>query len=316
MSGIELRALDLNLLVALDALLQEQSVTRAARRVGVGQSAMSHSLRRLRELVGDPLLVRVGRQMRPTPRAERLAGPLRQKLGELQRLLGDEGGFDPETSTRRFRLVCSDLLASFLPALLARMRASAPGVTLEVRLPTRGVADALLTEGGADDLGLGPSQPDTPGLKQRGLGRIDWVVLARGDHPVSVAGLTRASWTRYPHVLVRTGNASANRVAGAILGEGLERRIGLVVPSFLMAPYAVSETDLLYTAPRQLVAKQARQLGLAVLEPPVALPWVTVFQVWPERLGADAAHRWLRDVVAEVVRATLAPGGPGGGPPA
>ncbi|MEZ4251049.1 MAG: LysR family transcriptional regulator [Polyangiales bacterium] len=143
-----LASLDLNLLVALDALLQEGSVTRAARRLGLSQPATSHALARLRELFGDPLLVRVGRGLAPTPRAEALRAPLERVLADVRRLLRERPAFDPATSRRRFVLLCPDLLAPLLPELLTVLEHDAPGVDLAVEQP-RGDIHGPLEEGRA-----------------------------------------------------------------------------------------------------------------------------------------------------------------------
>lgn len=303
MNDVDLSAIDLNLLVTLDALLREGSVTRAARRCGVGQSAMSHALGRLRALLGDPLLVRDGRRMVPTPRAAALAGPLAAVLADVRRLLADEGGFDPATSTRRFGLVCSDLVAAVLPALIARLAATAPGVDLAVRAPDGPVAVAL--RAGGDDLGLGPPPRDAAGLMQRRVGQVPWAVLMRAGHPAGAAWGLEA-WLGWPHVVIGTGGVGPGVVGEALIAAGHTRRVGLVAPSFLAAPLVVAATDLLFTAPIPLVAGLARTLGLEVRPPPIALPAVPVVMAWPEALHADAGHRWLRAELAEVLTEALA----------
>lgn len=305
MKQIDLSAIDLNLLVALDALLREGSVTRAARRCGVGQSAMSHSLRRLRELLGDPVLVRDGRRMLPTPRAAALAGPLSRVLADVQRLITHRAAFDPATSTRRFSVVCPDLIAAVLPALLEALGARAPGIDLVVR-PPRGSVSAVLRDGG-DDLGLGAAPDDGAGLMQQALGAVRWAVLMRADHPAADDwGLER--WLASPHVVVGTDSAGPGVVERALKAAGLERRVGLVTPSFLTGPLVAARTDFFFTAPAPFVGELAEALGLTVRPAPVELPAVPVVMTWPERLHADDGHRWLRAVVGEVLRAALGAG--------
>ncbi|WP_428267943.1 LysR family transcriptional regulator [Haliangium sp.] len=305
MADIELSSIDLNLLVALDALLETLSITRAARRVGVTQSTMSHTLARLRTLLGDPILVRAGRTMTPTPRAEALAAPLRRTLTELSRLLGAEAGFALATSTRSFSLVCLDHLAPVVPDLLARMRAEAPGTSLTLSTPARGeVGHALLA--GAGELALAPPQPETPGLMRRRLGEVSWSVFGRADHPAFAGRFTRRAWLAYPHVVVRVGSSGPGVVGAALARVGLERTVGLVVPGFLHAPLAVSRTDLLFTSARPTMLPLAAAFGLAERTPPVKIPEVPIVMYWPERLHGDPGHRWFRTCVAELITTILA----------
>ncbi len=309
MKQIDLAAMDLNLLVALDALLSERSVTRAARRCGVGQSAMSHSLRRLRDLLDDPVLVRDGRHMVPTPRAAGLAGPLAAVLDDVRRLIAHRADFDPATSTRRFRLVCPDLIAAVLPALIAALGAEAPGVELAVRAPGGSISGAV--RAGGDDLGIGPPPTDGAGLMQRAVGRVEWAVLMRAGHPAADAWDLPA-WLRWPHVTVATGSAGPSLIGETLAAAGHTRRVGLVTPSFLVAPLVVARTDWFFAAPAPFVAELADTLGLVMRPAPVPLPAVTVTLTWPERLHADPGHRWLRARVADVLAAALGEGAAAG----
>lgn len=306
MHDVNLSQLDLNLLLALDALLTERNVTRAAARLGRTQPATSHALARLREALGDPILVREGRGMTPTPRALAMQEPLARALAELGRILSEEGAFDAARSERRFGLVCPDLLAAFLPELLGDMTRAAPRVSLEVRAPFGDTAAAL--EGA--DLALAPATLDVAGLVRRGLGRVSWAVLARRDHPGVRARLTAKRWCAYPHVQIRARpGETPSFVDVALQQAGLERRIGLHVPSFLVAPEVVSRTDLFFTAPAELVRPLAERLGLAMHRPPIAIPDIPVAAYWPERLHADAGHRWFRDRVAAHVLEVLTAAG-------
>ncbi len=305
MDEIDLSGIDLNLLVALAALVETRSVTRAARRLRVTQSTMSHTLGRLRVLLGDPVLVRAGRGMEPTPRAQAMAGPLARTLAEIGRLLAAEPGFDPATSTRTFSLASIDLLAPFVPDLLARMHAEAPGVALDLRVPERGdVTHALLQ--GDNELAMAPPQPAASGLMQRALGTVYWEVFGRADHPaLRPARLTRKAYLAHPHAVVRVGNAGRGVVGDALAAAGLDRTVGLIVPGFLLAPAVVARSDLLLTAPAQPMAPLAAALGLARRKPPLAIPQVPVVLYWPERLHGDAGHRWFRGCVGEVIAGFL-----------
>lgn len=305
MNEIDISGIDLNLLVTLHALLAEGSVTRAARRLGIGQPAASHALGRLRELFGDPLFVRAGRAVMPTPRAEALREPLARLLREATRLVRHELAFDAATTTRSFVLVCPDVLAPVLPRMSARLHAEAPHARLEVR--DRGGDEPRALEQGQADLVLGPGPAEGAGLQTRGLGTAHWGVVARRDHPGFGRGrkLRARAWSEHPHVLVKTGSSSRSFVGAALERAGLSRHIGLVVPTFLAALVAVAETDLFFAAPRELVAPLLPRLGLVVVSPPIAIPPLPLVALWHERYQADPAHRFFRTLVVESLEAGL-----------
>lgn len=307
MAAIDISKIDLNLLVVLDALLSEQSVTTAARRLGLTQSTLSHALGRLRELFGDPLLVRAGRGMVATARAEALAPALRRTLADVRRLLEHEERFAPGSSTRTFRIVCPDLLAAILPELLGRMAREAPRVQLTVLPPGETDIQAALALGSID-LAIGLAATEGPGLVQQLLGTVHWCVLARRGHPAVRGGrLTLSRWLSYPHITVGTGGGATGAVAQALEQAGLQRRIGFTAPSFLLAQMAVSHTDCFFAAPRELLRRQSAQLDLVMLAPPIALPPLRVAQKWHERAHHEPGHRWLRELLRDVLRAMLSP---------
>jgi DNA-binding transcriptional LysR family regulator len=304
MHEIEWSNVDLNLLVVLDALLTERSVTRAARRLGKTPSATSHALSRCRSWVGDPLLVRSGRGLVPTPRAQALGPRVSSLLAQLGRALTAETVFDPARTTRRVSLVCPDLLAAFLPELLDRLQSEAPGLDLDVVSPgAQGTAATVLD--GSYDLGLGGPPPAEAGLRTRRLGSVRFALVVRQGHALAHGPLDVAAWLSWPHVVVKTGTTGAGWVAEALAARGLARRIGLTVPSFLLAPHAVARTDLVLAAPRSLVAPLAGPLGLVLRELPLPMPPVPVSLSWPEHQHDDPGHRWIRSKVAEIARGAL-----------
>lgn len=318
MAHVDGLALDLNLLAALEVLLAEQNVTRAARRLRLTQSTMSHTLGRLREALGDPLLVRVGRGMVLTPRAQGLAAPLARALAELRRVVTHEGAFEPATSTRTFALACPDLVVSFLPDLVATLARQAPRVRLDV-VPSLGL-DLPTSLGAASlDAALAPAPTEGSGLAQRVLGSVRFCVLARRKHPALARGRRwdLDAWLAYPHVVVHTGTAGPGLIGGALERLGRRRTVGMSAPSFLLAPFVVAESDLLFAAPRELVLGVADRLDLAVLDLPLAVPRVPVALLWHERMSADPGHTWFRELLAGVGKRVLgakargaAPGGP------
>lgn len=305
MSTINLSTVDLNLLVALDALLRERSVTRAAKEVGIGQPAMSHALGRLRELLGDPLLIRRGRAMVPTPRAEALALPVEEALAAVRAVLRVEPAFDPATSERSFVLACPDLVAPMLPVVLRAVRREAPGVNLAVIRPEAGMAHAFEHQGA--DLALGAERNPGPGITHRRLGRARWATLARPSHPYAEKA-TLERWLAAGHVQVSTGGRGESFVDAVLRSRGLRRRVALTVPAFLLVPQAVAAGEDLYTGPEPFLRPLAESLGLMVLEPPVPLPAAPVVMAWPTRLDADAGVIWLRGLVGAATSALLARG--------
>jgi LysR family transcriptional regulator, transcriptional activator of nodD3 and syrA len=294
MHPVDISRVDLNLLVVLGALVEHGSVTGAAAALGLTQPTVSHALGRLRGLLGDPILVRAGRGMVRTPRAEALGPALRRLLGDVRRVLAHELDFDPRASNRAFVVACPDLLVAFLPDLLGRFAREAPAASLEIRSPPAGLG-ALLAEG-ALDLAVLPAGGEGPGLVQRAVGTARWCVLARRRHPAIKRGcLDVEAWLGSPHVVVR---AMTGTVGRELARRGLERRVAFIAPTSLAAAHAVANADWFFAAPREPVRRLASDLDLVMLEPPLALPPLRVALVWHERMHADPGHRWLRELFA------------------
>lgn len=291
--------IDLALLGPLDALLTERHVTRAARRLGLTQSSMSHHLARLREALGDPLLVRAGRGMVLSPRASAMAEPLHAALARVRAVVAEGAGFDAAGTTRVFVLACPDLLAPLIPELLAALSSHAPKASLRIAPATGDVAAML--GAGTCDLALGGALAVGPGLVQRPLGAVSFGVLARRDHPAAKRKLTVATWSAHPHVIVRSENGSPNRVGNALEQAGVQRTIGVTVPSFLAAAWVVARSEMFFTAPHELTAELCQALDLVSLAPPVPLPTMPVAAHWHERMQADEGHRFFREIVATVL---------------
>lgn len=294
---------DLTQLAALDALLTERHVTRAAQRLGITQSSMSHHLARLRVRFGDPLLVRVGREMAPTPRAQSMAEPLRAALAALGRVVSTAEPFEPAKTARAFTLACPDLLAPALPELLAILHREAPSLVLHVVSPSPELAARLAD--GRCDVALVPTPSEAPGIVMRRLGAIHWCVLVRRGHPLATGHMTAAAWAAHPHVQVRQNSPTPSLVGVMAERAGVRRTVALTVPSFLAVPWVIARTDMVFTAPRELVDEVAAVLGLAVLRPPVEIAPVATAALWHERMHADAGHRWFREHVATVMAARL-----------
>lgn len=303
---MNLAALDLNLLVALDALVTEAHVGRAAMRVGLSQPAMSHALRRLRDLLGDPLLVRVGTGMDLTPRAQALRGPLKQTLEQVRGLFVADG-FDPAGSTRRFALMIPDYIINFvLPPLVARIAAEAPGVRLDVT-PWRG---APLQASGAIapdiarqiDFAFNCRPGALPGFhRQRLFGDVDCLAVRRG-HPVGAKLGRLPQFLAARHVAVIGRGQSEDLIDTWLQGHGIQRRIVLSVPSYLQALHVVAQSELVAFVPSRLIASLGRQLDLVALQPPLQPEGDEEYLFWPVRHQNDPGSLWLRRHILAVGR--------------
>lgn len=304
MHEANIAAVDLNLLVALQALLAERHVTRAAARMGLTQPAMSHALARLRDTLGDPLLVRSKIGLQLTPRAASLAEPLDRLLLDAGALLAPPKRFDPRTSTRRFRIATSDYMEIVLmPALLEHLGREAPGV--DVVLSRYAGRDTRQLDDGEADLLLIPGMTGAPSgvLAQRILSE-KFVCVVRADHPLVGKKLTLDRYLELAHVLVSPGGARGGIVDDALAKLGKTRRVAVMVPHFLVAPFLVERTDLVLTLAARIARSLAPAVKLKALAPPseLNLPGFDMRLVWHERDHADPAHAWLRARITAVAK--------------
>ena len=298
---MNLAAIDLNLLVALDALLREASVGRAALRIGLSQPATSHALRRLRELMGDPLLVRVGARMELTPRAEALRQPLAEALDQLRGLF-DAEGFDPATSSRRFRLMMPDHVVDLvLPALSEIAAREAPGIRLDVA-PWRGPATMTPELARAIDLVIACTAEAFAGFHRQRLFADTEALAVRRDHPAG-AGLARLpAFLSARHVAVVGRGQSEDPIDTWLREKGLARSIAMVVPGYLQALHLAARTDLVAFVPRRLIEATSGPLGLAAVAPPVDPGPYEEYLFHPTRAQVDPGSIWLRRHVLAIGR--------------
>lgn len=303
MHDVHLPAIDLNLLLVLDALLTERSVTRAAARLGLSQPAASHALRRLRDVLGDPLLVPGTGGMVPTPRAEELAAGLRRGLVELERALRGEARFEPATSTRVFHVASPDYPeGTAFPALFRRVAVEAPRVSLQLRPLGPGLRAEL--ESGALDLVLAGREVEQQLDLTRGIVRalaVDepFVTIVRDGNPRVGRSLDLRTFAALGHVLISTGGGGRGYVDQALAERGLERHVALRVPHFLGVPFVVASSDLVATVPRWVASEAAKVLPLRLLSPPLALPPALAYLYWHERASSDPGHAWMREAMLE-----------------
>lgn len=302
MSDIDaLRAVDLNLLVSLDTLSRASSVTEAAKMMGVTQSAMSHQLKRLRELLDDPLFVTSLRPMQPTPRLLQVVSGLRPLLEGLAELTSPTQEFDPATSQRVFSLATTDLTEFIFGARAARLfAATAPHTRMcFVRRMTRLKSD--LAEGRVDVAVLPAGVPGVEALsgavRRRLLGSDDFTVVMRPDHPASSQRLTLKRYLAEEHLLVSPSGGRHGLVDGALQRMGHSRRVALQVSHFSSAPLVVAQSTLLATLPTQVANEAARHIDLVCVRPPVRLPKISAYAFWHERVDKEPGHRWFREQI-------------------
>lgn len=301
MHPVHLDSLDLKSLRLLDALLSECNVSRAAVRVGLSQSAASHALARLRERLGDPLLVRTSEGMSLTPRARDIQEPLHRALDALERAVAPPAAFIPATERRTFNLIAADYAQCILlPRLLERLEREAPGIALSV-LPFTDNVERHLGQG-LGDLALVVQYDEVPGLRVQAVLRERLVCAVRRDHPEIGATLSLEDFLRLQHVRVAPRGRAGSTVDTVLSGRGQSRQIRVSVPSFLSAPYLVARTDLVVTLADRLARQLAEWLPLRLFEPPLPLPGFTLSMLWDARQENDPGHRWLRAMIRKVAK--------------
>jgi DNA-binding transcriptional LysR family regulator len=299
MNEIDLHRVDLNLLVVFDVLMETRSVTATAERIGRTQSAVSHSLARLRDQLGDPLLVRVGGRMQPSPFAETIVEDVRPILRSIRRVIAPRSLFDPATSDRVFR-IAMPTLTKVIADVSARVEAEAPNVRIEW-LPAHHDVYAALSEGLIDLAHLGgePRLPD--GLEEQVMEPFTWITFARRDHPARAAWGIDA-WHRYPHLMVNVTRSMHNPFPGSVQGEGDARRVSAMIGDSAGVASLLAKSDFLATFPAMLLAWDMEAFGLCAMKPPVDPGAVLVRFFWSSRLANDAGGSWLRSIVIESYR--------------
>lgn len=298
--AMHLRELDLNLAVVLQALFDEGTVSGAARRVGLSQSATSHALARLRDVLQDPLFVRTSGGLVPTTRAEAMREPLRQGLASLERSFS-EPRFDPATARHTFRVGLSDYAEHLLmPPLLARLATIAPGIDIWTS-PTPADAAETLAQGSLDLVLTLPTIGDrVDGLHTTTLWDDHFVGVVRRGHPLTRGKVTPARFAAAHHAVISPRGQPVGINDEAFARLGFTRRIAFSTTNFLAAPHVVAESDLVLTLAARLACTFARTMPLELFEPPLPWPDFAIAMFWHERRHADPAHLFLR---AELQRA-------------
>ena len=306
--GMNLEAIDLNLLVVFEALMEERNVTRAAKRIGLSQSAMSNALARLRRTLDDQLLVRTATGMAPTRKAQALILPVRESLARLRSALMDQPAFDAAGSQRAFQVLMSDYSeVTLLPPVLARLVREAPEVSLRVTRSSSLFDPPAAEElSNAFDLAVG-FYPDAPALDTSLRSEVLWedknVCIVSSRHRVIRNTLTLRQYGAAAHVAVFYKPEGPGLVDALLAQHGLKRRQAVLVPHFISAAYMVAESELIATIPERLALQLKAQLKLRVLTPPIAIPPFRLTALWHERRHTDLGHIWLRGLFGDAAAA-------------
>lgn len=290
---MNLRSIDLNLLVALDALLTERHVTKAADRVGLSQPAMSNALNRLRAMFEDELLVRTTAGMKPTPRATELAEPLRQVLRQVERVMASDAGFDPTRTERSFTIRMSDILACLLLPRLAAARSPDARISYNIiHLPPALTIDAL--ERDEIDVAVSMGLDHSASIRSETLLRDRMVCLMRSGHQIKRGKLTFERFIAQEHMKVSISPTDLRFVDDVLAESGHRRRITLNVPHWLVVPHVLKSTDLLAVMPRHLAAVLMDD-GLRMEDLPFESAPFDWMLYWHRRYDQSNANGWLRD---------------------
>lgn len=296
MNEIDLSRLDLNLLVTFEVLMKEGNVTHAAARLGRTQSAVSHALARLREQVGDPLLVKTARGMAPTPFAEKLVEEVRPVLRTIQRIVTPPEPFHPATSKRHFRLAIPDFVPDLLPKVIGAIQRTAPDVTVEWLAPDIQTLQAV-AEGEIDIALVNSAGPVPEGVQRQAAGGDQIAVtFARKGHP-AIANWGRAAWLQWPHIVVPLGERMRGHVESATDRYRIQRKVGASVSHFSQVPALLAESNFLATMTPLVMGDGIARYGLCALKPPIDIEPVRFSLVWSFRLSTDPGNQWLRTLV-------------------
>jgi len=304
---MNLSSLDLNLLLVLEACLEERNITRAAKRVGLSQPATSSALRRLREALGDPLLARSGRQMVLTRRGEHLLPAVTSALHQIRVALDDKPAFDPSQRSQTFTVIANDYAELILlPYALGCIQASAGRVTLRlIRVDNLFQAPAEPLSSGSADLAIGfagglPSLPS--GFAFEELWTEDNVVIARRRHPRVDGAISRKQFLGEMHAAVFYRKLSTGLIDSILQQEGDRRKLVLTLPSFAGVCHAVAASELIATVPARLARSLTGSLKLQVLRCPIRMPQFQFSMFWHNRTCSDPAQVWLRSLLRDASR--------------
>ncbi len=297
-----IRSIDLNLLVIFGALCTEKNTTKAAKRLGLSQPAVSHALSRLREQLKDPLFVRASRGLVATKRGLELEKPVLELLSQLDEVLVGPSGFVPSKAQNVFRIATTDYFEQVaLPQILKVLETEAPDVTLISR-PTLGSLPKAELENGDYDLAIAGFYGDLPeGFLKQKLFDDDFICVARRDHPrVKKKTLSLEEYATEKHILISMQGDMKSKSRDLLAKKGKRQQFRAGLSSFLSPGWILTTTNYLLTCPRMLATSYEKHLPIALHELPIEIPQIQVIQVWHERHHRDAAHAWIRQVIHRV----------------
>ncbi len=297
---MDLRDIDLNLLVVFNQLLIDGRVSTVADTLGLSQPAVSNALKRLRTLLGDELFLRTARGMEPTPYAQQLAEPVAYALSALHSALNQRSTFDPATSERTFSLAMTDIgEIYFMPTLMDALAQRAPQVKIStVRNSAVSLRDDM--EAGVVDLALGLLPQLQAGFFQRRLFHTRYVCLFRKGHPSARAPMSLKSFCALDHLGVMAAGTGHGEVDALLERAGIERNIRLTVPHFTAVGHILQRTDLVATVPERLAQRCAEPFGLAFAKHPAPLPAIAIKLFWHAKFHRDPANLWIRQLIFDL----------------
>ena len=294
---MELKDIDLNLLVVFNQLLVERRVSKVAENLDLTQPAVSNALARLRKLLGDELFLRTPAGMEPTPFADQLAESVTYALGMIHSAINQRTSFDPHSSTRSFTIGMTDIgEIYFLPTLMDRLRQEAPGVSLStVRNTAVNLKDEM--EAGKVDLAIGLLPQLKAGFFQQRLFRQRYVCLFRKGHRLDKKKISLAEFSSAEHLVVVSAGTGHGKVDELLKRSGVDRNIRLTVPHFVGVGHILQATDLVATVPERLAQRLIGPFGLACVGHPATLPEVAINVFWHAKYHKEPANQWLRSLV-------------------
>ncbi|MES2946517.1 MAG: LysR family transcriptional regulator [Pseudomonadota bacterium] len=297
---MELKDIDLNLLVIFSQLLTEKKVSKVAENLGLGQPAVSNALARLRKLFGDELFLRTSSGMLPTPFASQLAESINDALGMIHGAVNARNTFDPSSSQRRFSIGMTDIgEIYFLPLLMEKLQTLAPAVSIStVRNTAINLKDAM--EAGHIDLAIGLLPQLKAGFFQRRLFVQQYVCMFRKGHRLGGQAMQSADFYAADHVAIVSAGTGHNKVDEVLDSSSPQRKVKLTVPHFVAIGHILQSTDLLATVPERLAERMATPFGLQYVAHPVKLPEIAINLFWHAKYQKDPANQWLRSLVFDM----------------
>ena len=296
-TNVNLRGLDLNLLVVFDAIYAEGNLSRAADRIGMSQPAMSNALARLRTALGDPLFERRGSGMEPTIRARQLMKPVRQALDVLQAGLSTGSQFDFRTAQRAFSVATEDFgEVVIMPRLMNWLSSVAPSIQVRISAE-RAAAGIKETRRGKVDLALDYIPLEDEGLAVQQLMSETRVCVARSDHPRVAEGMTLDAYLSLQHIVLNRQIPGGAVVSRELTRRGLVRRIAMEVPHYVSMPAILLQTDFVSTMPRRVAQVIAEHYGLKMVKLPLDVPDMPIYMSWNRAQTSDPGHRWFRESI-------------------